>query len=207
MRKIFIICEGKSEEKYIQGLRTILVNKCAVEDIRIISECFGGGRTYPDFEKRVKNQIVEIKDDGGINHRDKIYIWLDKDVFLTKYVGKLTLFKKEIESIKLPIKIHFLFNKMNFEDFLILHYRKQEILDLQSKLNHKNHFIKPLIAEKYEPIYKTVIQDYSKGNLPDDFSLDLEKIKLCVKNIKDNNYCFESDIKEILELVIQKCAE
>lgn len=206
MRKIFIICEGKSEEKYIQGLRAILVNQCAVDDVLIIPECFCGGETFPDLKNNIKKKIKEIKTDG-LTSSDGIYIWLDKDVFLRKYIDKFEELEIEIKKIKIPVNLRFLFNKMNFEDFLILHYTEQEILALQSKLNHKNHFIKPLIAEKYEPIYKTVIKDYSKGNLPDDFILDLEKIKLCVRNIEDKNYNFESEIKEILDIVIQKCEE
>jgi hypothetical protein len=205
MRKIFIICEGKSEEKYIQGLRAILVSK-AVDSLSIFPECFYGGKTYSEFLSGIKNAINTIKGRGR-KFEDQIFIWIDKDRFLRELVHKKDDFEVYISNVKLPKNPIILYNHMSFEDFLILHYSEQGILALQSKLNHKNHFIKPLIAEEYVPIYKELIQDYSKGNLPDDFSFDLEKIKLCVNNIENENYRFKSDIKEILELVIQKCEE
>lgn len=204
MQRIFILCEGRSEENYIKLLNLTLQKEYAILDLTLIPYSFNGGLTYSDFTTRIKNKIKEIKRDG-VTPRDKLYLWIDKDVFLRKYPNKQEIFKAEISNNKLSIIL--VYNYMNFEDFLILHYSEQIILNLQKKLEKKKHFLKPLIAKDYEPIYETIIQDYIKGRLPNSFKLNLDKIKQCVINMDNEKYKFKSEIKEILELVIQKCEE
>lgn len=205
LQKIFIICEGKSEEKYINYLSQILI-KNGIFDLRLISYPFYGSKTYSRLIPRIKEKIDEIKSDERDISSYKIYIWLDKDIFINKYRTKKEVFEKDISSIKLPTEIEILYNTMNFEDFLILHYDKKIIKELQVRLCGEKHFERPLISTNYLKIFNIFIKSYSKGSLPSSLEVDEKILKLCLDNINNSKYNFYSDFKNILCIIIDKLA-
>lgn len=205
MGRIFVLCEGESEKLYLQYLNIILQNQYDA-DLIIVSRCFKGGGVYKALTsnlKRARNKLKEVEKKFGPN--DFLYIWLDYDCFMRDYPENLEEFQNFVKSIKLGSEFKILWNYMNFEDFLILHYDATKIAELQDKLYNTPHFTCPLHSEEYLPVYCEIIPEYRKAKLPNDLVLDMAKIKNCIINIENTDYEFRSDISEILKLVVQKC--
>jgi len=63
----------------------------------------------------------------------------------------------------------FRFSFHNFEDFLVLHMEKAVIEKWCSFLEPTRHFLEPLHATDYIPLFQQVFPEYAKGDLPSDF--------------------------------------
>src|SRR5690554_5613842 len=97
---IIIVCEGPSEEAYIQELNRIFREKeCHFLLIPRTSE---GG----DY-KTVVNKYKSVRKN---NPRDQIYIWVDFDLYKRNDKGNYDKYKNKPSHIP-----EFLFSKMNFE--------------------------------------------------------------------------------------------
>jgi hypothetical protein len=168
--RYIIICEGKSEDAYIQELNRCLRDS-GIYSVSLIPKPVGTGH-YIAVAKEYKKQWSK-------NKNLKFYIWVDKDIYERNDDGNMDKYKEKPENIP-----DFSFNIFNFEDFLILHFPKEDFLKHRKLFEDKGHFKKPLHDKEYEPLIKQVFKGYEKGSLPDDFIISKEILN---ENLFANN--------------------
>jgi hypothetical protein len=98
----------------------------------------------------------------------------------------------------------FCFNIFNFEDFLILHYPKDIVLQYQKICEHENHFENPLDSKKYMPLIKKVILGYNKSSLPKNFIISKEILDNIFTNNDDADIKFRSAFARELNNIIRQ---
>ncbi|BAG13966.1 hypothetical protein [Candidatus Endomicrobiellum trichonymphae] len=179
-----IICEGGSENAYIQELNKYFKE----QEINIIF------RPSPVNTGHFKEVIKKYKCE---RKKNKFYIFVDYDIYKKNTNKNNDNYTKKSKGIP-----DFLFNYFNFEDFLILHLNKNSILEYQKKCDDKNHFNIPMKSEIYMPLIKNFFNDYKKGNLPADFKISEESLKKLFFNNQDADIKFESDFACFLQEII-----
>jgi hypothetical protein len=161
MRRIIVVCEGRSEYVYLKRLQSFLDGQSA-------GWCFplqlfpteGGHTTGGDYNHIVSNYKAQRKE----NPRAKIEIWVDYDLYLRNDRDNRNLYLNKPRGIP-----DFRFSFHNFEDFLMMHMEDAIIEKWRSLLEPKNHFRTPLHAVDYVPLFQQIIPKYEKGDLPSDF--------------------------------------
>ena len=199
MKNITIICEGKTENNYIQALNNFIWN-AGIENI-VLTSININGCTTKNYLYRINNCFIkELRQKVS-----KVFIWLDKDIFIrankniddikTEIIKKL----KSSGSKNKNTEIEIIFNTMNGEDLMMLHESK-EISECWSQTLQKcNHATVPLESKdvqiKINEINKQYKTNYKKGNA---IILNDETLK----NFKSNN---ENPLiqmhSEIIELI------
>jgi len=192
MIKICIFCEGDTEKNYIQSLNRLLRSEGVFNIILTAKDLIGV--SINNYFSKIKQSYKphELK---AFTH---FYAWLDFDIFKRS--------NKNTEDIKFRInKISFngksvklLFNYMNGEDFMILHFPKTQIIEWKKICEKEDHFKNPMSSKKYLDLFRSVLKDYKKGEIPD---LTKKEFTICIKNIDNDTYPFSSDIKEILKII------
>lgn len=191
MPKIFIthktyviLCEGSSEFAYIQILNRILNDNSINKSL--VAAVIGTGH-FSDVEQVYKKQYKK-------NKKLEKHIWVDEDIYKRndKYNGT----KYSNKDAAIP---NFLFNKYNFEDFLVMHLDDDTIDYWEQTLNIKGHFSIPLKAKEYIPLIKEKIKifnNYEKGVLP--FDITLDNIKQAYSIHQNPNIKFKSDFLDFI---------
>ena len=193
MRRILILCEGKTEHNYIQLINKLLNNK-GNYSVRFTAINLDG-LSFKNYKDKIYSKLKYSK----IKAFDKIFVWIDFDIF-KRSGSDCNALKEKILALRKNPKV--LFNYMNGEDFLILHYSGDEIQKWTEICNKNNHFKIPLHGDEYVKLFKENIDsNYRKGGFSD---LNLEKIKKVLELIQLTDYPQKSDISEILEIVIEE---
>lgn len=183
-KTIIVICEGPSEESYLQELNRVFRE----ENIPIVfvprASC---GGNYKNVENKYKKEKRN-------NSKTEIIIWQDKDIYIRNEKDNNTNYIKKPQGIP-----DFLFNINNFEDMLVLHLDDSMIKTWEIECVQKNHFNTPMTKNVYEPIFiEKIIPDYKKGDFPfDNFNLDM--LNTALRNNKSNKFKFKSAFLDFLE--------
>jgi hypothetical protein len=194
MNNICVFCEGSTENNYIQALNRFLLDSC-ICDLHFTAKNLEGVTSSNCYSKIRKYKSKNLK------AFTSFYAWLDYDIFkrASKSEGKL---KAEIEGISFNKKnVKLILNYMNGEDFIILHENSKKIEEWKKVCKGRNHFENPMDCSMYLPLFKEIMPDYTKKDVPD---ITKNSIELCVKNIKDPNIPFKSNIDVLLEKVLKK---
>ena len=188
MINYFIICEGKSENNYLN-----IINRY-FRDNNICKQIIIKTLTGNTDIKNLKNYIKEFSK----SKPDAIYVWLDKDILLYNDKQSIITNIEAINKKRNKAKIDIKYSYMNFEDFLSMHFKK-ECKDLQNILEKKQHFTKPLNSEEYLKIFKEIFKEYKKGDLSTILKEITSNDILMVKTNQNDNKCkFKCDIIELL---------
>ena len=120
------LCEGKSEVEYLSKFQEYLRdNGCF--DIVFNKRVIGSGAPHA-VRKAIKLERSRQR------NNEIIYVLLDDDIYV-----------RNKKFIKLNItNCVFLYNHLNFEDFLIMHFSKDDVLKWQAICEERNHFCTPL---------------------------------------------------------------
>jgi hypothetical protein len=128
--RYIIICEGsKSETAYIQELNKYFREQNI--NITLIPKAVGTGH----YTAVIRKYRYEFKE----NKKCKFIIWVDKDIYQKNNQGNLKKYNEKPYNVP-----DFYFNIFTFEDFLILHYPKDIVLQYQEMCKHENHFENPV---------------------------------------------------------------
>lgn len=114
-----IICEGKSEENYLNLLNKFFCE----EEIKCYLKPYSLDGLFPPKNSPYA-KIIERYKEAAINKNkpsEKIIIWLDDDVFKYGKVDKEQL-KKRINKEYNKTNVEFFYSYENFEDFFIMHF-------------------------------------------------------------------------------------
>ena len=162
-----IICEGASEVAYVQELNRFLSeNGCALT--LGVKDAQGGS-----FKKiRLLCRSLHIR-------MGNVFVMVDRDIYFDEASANRKQYEKEMD--KLP---KFLFQYYNFEDFLLMHCSPEIVLKWRDRVKDKGHFVTPLSAREYEPIFSEFIHEYTdelkfmqewqKGDMP--FEITKERL-------------------------------
>jgi hypothetical protein len=195
MKAIIVICEGESERAYLQELNEYLREQY----VSLVPKLAGTGY-FNEVVRKYKEECKRNK--GNKKNFYEYYIWVDKDIYERNEQKNMTKFN-DLKYENIVDK--FRFNIFNFEDFLMLHYSRDKILEYQKKCEKHNHFRSPMKEKEYLPLFKeTCDENYEKGSLPKGFEISEESLKRLSKNNKDESIKFKSDfVKVIKKLLIQ----
>ncbi len=181
---IIVICEGKSEMAYLQELNRLFREENISLAFKVVTS--NGG----NFSRI----IAKYREERAKNRKQEIAIWIDKDIYCND----------SNDSRKLERQYHtdFLFNHMNYEDFLTLHLDEKELLRWQAICEKHNHFTKPMNSAEYCPLinHHNIFGDgieYVKGALP--FDLSLKKLEKAFANNVCKYISFSSEFLSYLQ--------
>jgi hypothetical protein len=191
-----IICEGSSEEAYLQELNRYLRECNSRVNIKVYNLCGSGDRVSYLLSK-IKNIYKKIR--KGERKTPEIFIWIDNDLFLRKKLSKEEL---ELKIKKLKGILGVKYNYHNFEDFLIMHLPDKQVQNFHKICTLKNHFVSPLSGEDVIKIMQKIIPDYKKGHLPDTFEITTENLNRLNENQNSATIKFKSDFVSVIEKLI-----
>ncbi len=94
---------------------------------------------------------------------------------------------------------HIKFNYQNFEDFLSLHLDTQKAKAWSNIGETHQHQTRPMLANEYLSLFKELVPNYKKGQLPDDFDMTV-----ALDNLKKNIILKElSQSSEMADFILQ----
>lgn len=149
----YVVCEGLSESNYIKMLNRFLENN----DYNLVfkAEPVKCGH-YDAVEKKYLNEYGENN-----KNQANIIIWVDYDTYKRNDKEDGDSYKGKPKDIP-----DFLFSKMNFEDFLVLH-REDEAVNKWDEICRENeHDKKPMKSEKYMQLIQKIFPRYKKRDIP-----------------------------------------
>ena len=180
---ILVICEGASEVNYIQHLNRIL---CSAEgrSVFVPRDANGGA------PKKILSLLRrEQKHNRGMTK----WIFLDEDIYCRDPNLKLALQQKQGNAL-----IHF--NRMNFEDVVMLHEPYPRLMEWVQLCRQLRHFTSPLSEEEYLLHFKKFFPNYHKRELPFELTnTRLEQAFFNLKNQKDIQSSLLSSIEMLLD--------
>ena len=193
-----IVCEGHSEAYYIERLvQLLLKNKYFNISFKAYRPKWTKkGNTLTD-PKHLIEQAKKIKKKEDFQHPDTMYILLDLDVFNSGIYNKQDFIKKcNMEGIT-P-----LFQKNNFEDFLVCHLDDESVkkwISIVTKYNFQ------MSDEEVVTEIKSIIPNYNKGSVPDNFLEKIFSIDSIMKLINLNkDIPFSSELIQLLKKIIKQ---
>jgi hypothetical protein len=174
---ILVICEGASEKAYIQELNRYFREKEIFYNF--VPKPSDGG-AYSKVVKKFRQVRTE-------NRHAKIIIWVDFDLYMRNEKGDMDRYSSKPQDIP-----DFSFSRMNFEDFLSLHFEKPTLDNWIVTCTGSNHFTIPMHSVEYVPLFEVFLDiPYNKGKIPFSFSDSL--VSNLRKNIEDRNVPFKCD--------------
>ena len=179
MFPVTIICEGSSENAYLQSLNRIL-------------RCTNYSWDVGPFIPRVAHQgyygsvIAKLKEEQQRNRKSTFHVWVDRDIYIRNTKNSQTNYQQKPKNIP-----NFFFSTMNFEDFLMLHC-EDSLMDkwIAICVQHQ-HFNTPMTDADYMPLYRLLLPDYKKGELP--FDLTKDRVTLMLDRLKRPKNPFAND--------------
>ena len=191
MKSIIVICEGKSETKYLQELNRFLRENSTENSIVFVHKTVGTGH----FTEVIKKYRSERK----LNKKANIEIWVDYDIYKRNEQQNCDKYKKKPKGIS-----DFKFNYFNFEDFLIMHFNDDVLNKWKEICKANNHFNEPMKSEKYlKLIQQNIFADYDKSSLTNLFVFNKQTLENLFKHNAEQSE-FKSDFAEFLENIINK---
>lgn len=181
---ILLVCEGSSEENYIIQLNRLF--RYPDSDCKVFIPCNAHSGRYSLIRKKFEEVQKRNK-----KQKDKIKIWLDKDLYIREGTEENSRYNSKDYLI-----LQCLFSLMNFEDYLALHCMPKIVEDWQSICESNNHFVAPMHASQYEKLFNKFISknfsaEYRKGDVP--FELTQETILQLFDNLRSKQFKFEND--------------
>lgn len=164
-KNIIVICEGASEATYFQRLNSFLVSQPYPDDwcdvpIRFVikpsKEGVGTG-AYKRVEQALRKEIKA-------NPKFEKWVWVDADLYVRNDKGTRDGYLKRSQTIP-----SFCFSVLNFEDFLALHLDDEKFAAWVQIMSNAGHFKTPLHSDDYETLFKQIMPNYRKAELPIDF--------------------------------------
>ena len=149
------------------------------------------GGKYSQVIKKYKR----IKKD---NPRTEILIWIDYDIYERNDNKNGDHYRSKPRGIP-----DFHFSYFNFEDFLTLHMEENFLETWQRICTSNNHFLSPMHAIIYEPLFKeNIIIGYEKGTMP--FQITEEHLNRLWKNQDDSSILFHCDFAIFLKNLVNE---
>ena len=178
--RILVVCEGSSEEAYIQELNRYL----GENDIDIAFTAYPANTgEYTKVIRKYKQTYID-------NKRTKIIIWIDKDRYIRNDGNCKTNYTNKSKNIP-----DFLFSYMNFEDIISMH-DAQNCMLWQNICSTKSHFSTPLHEREYIKDFITIYPRYSKGSIP--FKISSTTLNVFFRNQNNNSIKFKCDFADFL---------
>lgn len=190
MKSIIVICEGKSETKYLQELNRFLRENSAENSIVFVPKPVGTGH-YTEVVKKYRGE-------RKLNKNTDIEIWVDYDIYKRNEQKNLDKYKKKPKGIP-----NFKFNYFNFEDFLIMHFNDDVLNKWKEICKVNNHFNEPMKSDKYLKLIKNIFSDYDKSSLTNLFVFNKQTLENLFKHNAEQSE-IKSDFAEFLENIIDK---
>lgn len=198
MESICVFCEGKTEINYLESLNRFLEEN-DIYELKFTGKYLEGVKT-----KNYKSHLEKRYKPHKLKMFDKVYMWIDFDIFKRENINEEDI-KKNIKEIKFNKKsVIPLFNKMNGEDFIMLHNNDDNLKKWINICNRKNHFENPMIKNQYMKEIKKIIPDYSKT---DPIDITEEKLEICINNIENKDIPFSSGAVLFLKMVMKLLKE
>ncbi|VVH66279.1 hypothetical protein BSPLISOX_2257 [uncultured Gammaproteobacteria bacterium] len=172
--KVLIVCEGRTEINYFEGLIKDL--KLSTVNIEILDI----KQNTPDSLLREAKQLYQKAKRSG-NPYDRVYCVFDKDGH-----SKYQKTRGDIEQIRKPKDVyHCAFSEPCFEFWLLLHYKKTD-----KPFTNFDEIRKDKDFKKHFPNY-----DKSKNNFNDLKA----RISTACQNAKDNQHTNVNELVEYLQ--------
>ena len=200
MKSIIVICEGKSETKYLQELNRFLREKSEDNFVVFLPKEVGTGH-YNEVIKKYRNEFKKCKSKRNPNKKSNtdIEIWVDYDIYKRNEQKNYDKYKKKPKGIP-----NFKFNYFNFEDFLIMHFNDDVLNEWKGICKTNNHFNEPMKSEKYlKLIQQNIFADYDKSSLTNLFVFNKQALENLFKHNAEQSE-IKSDFAEFLENIIDK---
>lgn len=177
---VVVICEGASENGYLQELNRFLREHKI--PLAFAPNVIGSG-----VYKAAVNRYRDVRRE---NRHAEIVIWVDRDIYMN---SQKKLYENKPDAIP-----DFLFSRMNFEDFLAMHMDRKTLMRWQAVCEEYNHFSEPLSSAMYLPLYRVAcFPHYRKGRLP--FRINDETLGRLFANQKREQVRFGCDFGKFLE--------
>lgn len=191
---VFVVCEGLSDEKYLQWLSSFFNSN----NIPLVLKPYSIGTG--NF-LAVKAKYKEVFKAASRDHsKPEVIVWVDKDIYIrnegrngTKYENKRSL----------P---DFKFSYMNYEDFLTLHNNEQ-LKRWTEICRGRHHFSSPMQSDEYLRLFKEhIFQAYQKGTLPEEFvRLDDSEKAILIRTMLTNNKEAEASGSGVIHCDFASC--
>lgn len=177
-----IVCEGNSENAYIQELNRFLDTNDY--PFTFVSKPIRNGHYKPT--------TLKYKEVEKNNKRSNIFIWVDKDTYLRNDENDGDNYQHK------PVRIpNFMFSHLNFEDFLVMHLDEGTVLKWQQICERHRHFEYPMHSAEYMPLLTSYIfPNYRKGQIP--FEITQEHLDNLFKTQQNPNIKFKCDFVEMI---------
>ena len=155
-----LICEGDSEFAYIQELNRFL-NERGMPIVFLAHNAGGGG-----FRNlRQVCRAIKTRKNG------RTFIMADEDVYRRDDDGNGAAYERERDCLP-----PFLFQRWNFEDFLLMHYPPAIVSSWREVAERIGHLVNPKRSDEYLPVFKAFCDrnqetlrflfPYEKGDVP-----------------------------------------
>ena len=190
-KPILIICEGDSEYAYVQELNRYLNEQRS--DMVLVPKNAGGGyftniRQYCRALKTKRNGCTFVLADEDIYFRDD------------NHTGEQ--YEKEKDLVP-----PFVFQRWNFEEFLLLHCPREIVLEWIKTAELSGHLTAPKHSQEFLPLFQQFCENhkeslgfslpYEKGDMP--FELTAGRIATLVANSAEFQHP-HTDLVNILNL-------
>ncbi len=191
-----IVCEGHSEYYYVQRLAQFLKNKGAIQNCTFKAHTpiiTSNQQTLTD-PLHLLQQAKKIKTDREqFQHPDQMYILLDEDTFMTGRYNK-RIFEQQCNAAG----VFPLFQKHNFEDFLMCHLPDKT---LNKWKNVTSTYRLPMTGDQVMQEITAIISDYKKGSIPrsiENLVFSETGLSLCISRCHDHTIPFNSGLCALL---------
>ena len=159
---IIVICEGRSELRYLQRLRNFLdQQRRGLLPFVLIPRVAGSG-FFDVLCKALKAAQKDIT-----SHYYRFGIWTDYDIYRRDENKCMTLYRERRAQPSAFPTIRFSYH--NFEDFLMLHCPEDHVQQWRGVLAQTLHVTNPLNRKEHLARFQAVFPNYRKGSLPPDF--------------------------------------
>ena len=188
MFPVTVICEGSSENAYLQSLNRIL-------------RCTNYSWNVGPFIPRVAHQgyygsvIAKLKEEQQRNRKSTFHVWVDRDIYIRNTKNSQTNYQQKPKNIP-----NFFFSTMNFEDFLMLHCKDSLLNEWIAICVQHHHFNNPMTEADYMPLYRSLLPNYKKGELP--FDLTKDRVSLMLDRLERPKNPFANDFGMFLSIAL-----
>lgn len=194
VKKIIIVCEGKSDYSYLNALQRFIDNELPLPKgqvdtpLRFVPCPDPYGTGTGNYEKIIQIYREIVEDFAP----DPVEIWVDADIYIRNEPYPSDSSKHNGDEYRnreqnIPI---FHFSYHNFEDFVALHCDavtfakwKANVLCAVSGATKQTHRDCPMSSSEYAPHLQAVIPHYSKRKIP--FSMSIERLANLRRNLQD----------------------
>lgn len=154
---IHIVCEGDSEENYINALMQARERLGLRRYLLSHNACGGQCAAIVKKFKRLQN----------VNRNFEGRIWVDDDLYVRNENLADRQCAKSFENQTPAIRDKFLFCVHNFEDFLALHLEDDVLFGWIDICRANGHLESPMHSDEYMPLaQRYLFSKYRKGDLP-----------------------------------------